>query len=55
MLLADRQVARYTTRVMDQMNQRRRDSDQHTTRTPGYDCQRPTLQNARATVLYKAD
>ncbi|SFQ29760.1 single-stranded-DNA-specific exonuclease RecJ [Hymenobacter arizonensis] len=57
MLLApDQQEARYTAEVVDQMNQQRRGSDQHTTQEAlDMIANSPTLQNARATVLYKAD
>ena len=57
MLLApDQQEARYTAEVVDQMNQQRRSSDQHTTQEAlDMIAGSPTLQNARATVLYKAD
>ena len=57
MLLApDQQEARYTAEVVDQMNQQRRGSDQHTTQEAlDMIAGSPTLQNARATVLYKAD
>ena len=57
MLLApDQQEARYTAEVVDQMNQQRRGSDQHTTQEAlDMIAGNPTLQNARATVLYKAD
>ncbi len=57
MLLApDQQEARYTAEVVDQMNQQRRGSDQHTTQEAlEMIAGSPTLQNARATVLYKAD
>ena len=57
MLLApDQQEARYTAEVVDQMNQQRRGSDQHTTQEAlGMIAGSPALQNARATVLYKAD
>ena len=57
MLLApDQQEARYTAEVVDQMNQQRRGSDQHTTQEAlEMIAGSPILQNARATVLYKAD
>jgi len=57
MLLApDQQEARYTAEVVDQMNQQRRGSDQHTTQEAlDMIAGSPALQNARATVLYKAD
>ena len=57
MLLApDQQEARYTAEVVDQMNQQRRGSDQHTTQEAlDMIAGSPTLQNAHATVLYKAD
>ena len=57
MLLApDQQEARYTAEVVDQMNQQRRGSDQHTTQEAlDMIAGDPVLQNARATVLYKAD
>jgi single-stranded-DNA-specific exonuclease len=57
MLLApDQQEARYTAEVVDQMNQQRRGSDQHTTQEAlDMIANSPTLQNAHATVLYKAD
>ena len=57
MLLApDQQEARYTAEVVDQMNQQRRGSDQHTTQEAlDMIAGSPILQNARATVLYKAD
>ncbi|MFD2719274.1 single-stranded-DNA-specific exonuclease RecJ [Hymenobacter monticola] len=57
MLLApDQQEARYTAEVVDQMNQQRRGSDQHTTQEAlDMIAGDPLLQNARATVLYKAD
>ncbi|WP_082684902.1 single-stranded-DNA-specific exonuclease RecJ [Hymenobacter sedentarius] len=57
MLLApDQQEARYTAEVVDQMNQQRRGSDQHTTQEAlDMIAGSPTLQNARATVLYKSD
>ncbi|WP_235183915.1 single-stranded-DNA-specific exonuclease RecJ [Hymenobacter sp. IS2118] len=57
MLLApDQQEARYTAEVVDQMNQQRRGSDQQTTQEAlDMISGSPTLQNARATVLYKAD
>ena len=57
MLLApNQQEARYTAEVVDQMNQQRRGSDQHTTQEAlDMIAGSPALQNARATVLYKAD
>ncbi|HEX8330410.1 MAG TPA: single-stranded-DNA-specific exonuclease RecJ [Hymenobacter sp.] len=57
MLLApDQQEARYTAEVVDQMNQERRGSDQHTTQEAlDMIAGSPALQNAHATVLYKAD
>lgn len=57
MLLApDQQEARYTAEVVDQMNQERRGSDQHATQEAlDMIAGDPTLRNARATVLYKAD
>ena len=57
MLLApDQQQARYTAEVVDQMNQQRRGSDQHTTQEAlDMIAGSPLLQNARATVLYKSD
>ena len=57
MLLApDQQEARYTAEVVDQMNQQRRGSDQHTTQEAlDMIANDPVLQNAHATVLYKAD
>jgi single-stranded-DNA-specific exonuclease len=57
MLLApDQQEARYTAEVVDQMNQQRRGSDQHTTQEAlDMIANDPALQNAHATVLYKAD
>jgi single-stranded-DNA-specific exonuclease len=57
MLLApDQQEARYTAEVVDQMNQQRRGSDQHTTQEAlDMIAGDPVLQNAHATVLYKAD
>ena len=57
MLLApDQQEARYTAEVVDQMNQERRGSDQHTTQEAlDMIAGSERLQNARATVLYKAD
>ncbi len=57
MLLApDQQEARYTAEVVDQMNLQRRGSDQHTTQEAlDMIAGDPALQNARATVLYKAD
>lgn len=57
MLLApDQQEARYTAEVVDQMNQERRGSDQHTTQEAlDIIAASPTLRAAAATVLYKAD
>ncbi|MDO7873168.1 single-stranded-DNA-specific exonuclease RecJ [Hymenobacter sp. ASUV-10] len=57
MLLApDQQEARYTAEVVDQMNRERRGSDQHTTQEAlDLIAASPTLRDAAATVLYKAD
>ena len=57
MLLADNQQdARHTADVVDQMNQERRGSDQHTTQQAlDLIAGSPRLRNARATVLYQAD
>jgi single-stranded-DNA-specific exonuclease len=57
MLLApDQQEARYTAEVVDQMNRERRGSDQHTTQEAlDIIAASPTLRDAAATVLYKAD
>jgi single-stranded-DNA-specific exonuclease len=57
MLLApDQQEARYTAEVVDQMNRQRRGSDQQTTQEAlDLIAASPTLREAHATVLYKAD